>query len=149
MNAQQITGPPSITLPLVIDVDVALLLQQQLAVDLELDANATIFEICAAIDAQGLDIEAVLDSLEVDLDPIVRAQISLLINQLIEALESILGVEIPDRFIDLILNSVDYDSIIAQILANVEVSLDILQACLVQLQQFNKWIQPYNKKAKS
>ena len=35
---------------------------------------------------QGLDIEAVLDSLEVDLDPIVRAQISLLINQIIEAL---------------------------------------------------------------
>ena len=41
----------NITLPLVIDVDVALLLQQQLAVDLGLDANATIFEICAAINA--------------------------------------------------------------------------------------------------
>ena len=35
--------PENITVPLVIDVDVALLLQQQLAVDLGLDANATIF----------------------------------------------------------------------------------------------------------
>ena len=40
-----------ITLPLVIDVDVAILLQQQLAETLGLDANATIFDICAAIDA--------------------------------------------------------------------------------------------------
>ena len=38
--------PENITVPLVIDVDVALLLQQQLAVDLGLNANATIFEIC-------------------------------------------------------------------------------------------------------
>src|SRR6185436_18928834 len=66
--------PENITLPLVIEVDVALLLQQQLAVDLGLDANATIFEICTAIDAQGLDIEAILDSLEVDLEPIVLGQ---------------------------------------------------------------------------
>ena len=58
---------------MVIDVDVALLLQQQLAVDLGLDANATIFEICAAIDEQGLDVEAVIASLEVDLVPIVTA----------------------------------------------------------------------------
>src|ERR671913_850933 len=44
------TEDVNITLPLVIDVDVALLLQQQLAESLGLDANATIFEICTAID---------------------------------------------------------------------------------------------------
>ena len=43
-----------ITLPLVIDVDVATLLQQQLANELGLDPDATIFEICAAIDEQGI-----------------------------------------------------------------------------------------------
>ena len=42
----------------------ATLLQQQLADTLGLDANATIFEICAAIDAKGLDIAAVIDALE-------------------------------------------------------------------------------------
>ena len=47
----------NITLPLVIDVDVALLLQQQLANATGLDPDATIFEICAALDEQGLDIQ--------------------------------------------------------------------------------------------
>ena len=51
----------NITLPLVIDVDVALLLQQQLAISLGLGPNATIFEICAAIDEQGLDIRSCTD----------------------------------------------------------------------------------------
>jgi hypothetical protein len=136
---------------LVIDVDVALLLQQRLAVDLELDENATIFEICAAINEQGVNdevIEAILLSLIQDLDPVVRAQISLLINQIIDALETILQVEIPDRFIDLILANIDYDSIVTQILANVEVSLDILQTCLgvdTTVQQMNPTIQQNNK----
>ena len=34
---------------------------------------------------QGLDIEAIIASLEVDLDPIVRAQISQLVNQIIDS----------------------------------------------------------------
>ena len=63
------------TLPLVIDVDVALLLQQQLANATGLDPDATIFEY-AAIDEQGLDIQAVIDGLEVTLVPIVEEQIS-------------------------------------------------------------------------
>ena len=45
------SGDVNVTLPLVIDVDVALLLQHNLEMTLGLDANATIFEICAAIDA--------------------------------------------------------------------------------------------------
>ena len=71
------TGDVSVTLPLVIDVDVATLLQHQLGETLGLDENATIFEICAAIDARrSLDIAAIIDALELDLDPIVTVQIS-------------------------------------------------------------------------
>jgi hypothetical protein len=120
----------NVTLPLVIDVDVALLLQQQLAVDLGLNANATIFQICAAIDAQGLDIAAVLASLEIDLDPIVRAQITLLINQIVDAIEAVTGTTILPTTLAAIIASVDIDAIIAQITANVEVSLGIIQTCL-------------------
>ena len=125
-------GLINLTLPLVIDVDVALLLQQQIAVDLGLDANATIFEICAALNGTGLDIDAIITSLEVDLDPIVRAQISLLVNQIIDAIETITtpGIPLTPAQIAAIIASVDIDSIIAQITANVEVSLGIINACL-------------------
>ena len=117
---------------MVIDVDVALLLQQQIAVDLGLDANATIFEICTALNGTALDVDAIITSLEVDLDPIVKAQISLLINQIIDAIETITNPSIPltPAQIAAIIASVDIDSIIAQITANVEVSLGIINACL-------------------
>jgi len=106
------------------------LLQQQIAVDLGLDANATIFEICTAIQAQGLDVDAILASLEVDLEPVVLAQITLLINQLVEAIEAITHITIDPTLINLIIGFVDIDAIVAQITANVEVSLGILQDCL-------------------
>jgi hypothetical protein len=125
------TVPVNITLPLVIEVNVALLLQQQIAVDLGLNANATIFEICAAIDsAGGLDVEAVLASLEVDLEPIVRAQITQIVSQIIIALETILHITIPDQIVQAIIDRVDIDGIVVEILANVEVSLGIFEACL-------------------
>jgi hypothetical protein len=124
------TVPTNITLPLVIDVNVALLLQQQLGVDLLSDRNATIFEICAAIDAQGLNVGAILASLAVDLEPIVRAQITQLITQLIANLETILHITIPDALITAIIDRVDIDAIVAEILVNVEVSLGILEDCL-------------------
>ncbi len=123
----------SITLPLVIDVDVSLLLQQQLAVDLQLDRNATIFEICAALDEQGLDVQAVIDSLEVDLAPIVTAQISQLINQIAITISKITGHPVDQQLIDAIIASIDIDDIVAQITANVQVSLGILEACLGQV----------------
>ena len=66
----------NITLPLVIDVDVALLLQQALANSLNLTEDATIFEICAAINATGLDIDAVLSALDVELTAAVTAQLT-------------------------------------------------------------------------
>ncbi len=122
----------NITLPLVIDVDVALLLQQQLAISLGLGPNATIFEICAAmaIDEQGLDIQAVLTLLEGALGPIVTAQITLLVNQIVEAIEDITGDTIPPELLAAIIAGVDIDAIVAQITENVQVSLEILEECL-------------------
>jgi len=118
-----------ITLPLVIDVDLALLLQQQLANATGLDPGATIFEICAAIDEQGLDIQAVLTGLEVTLVPIVEEQISKLVLTIVVAINDLLGTSIvltPEEVID----AVDIDDIVVQITANVQVSLGILETCL-------------------
>jgi hypothetical protein len=62
---------------LVIDVDVATLLQAQLGETLGVGSNATIFEICATIDTQGsIDFADILDELEITLGPIVEEQIS-------------------------------------------------------------------------
>ena len=134
-NRPTITPVPtkSITLPLVIDVDVALLLQQQLAVDLSLDRNATIFEICAALDEQDLNVEDVIDSLEVDLGPIVTAQITQVINQIAITISKITGIPVDQQLIDAIIASINIDAIVTQIIANVEVSLEILETCLGQV----------------
>src|SRR5687768_12320469 len=118
------------TLPLVIDVDVALLLQQQLAISLGLGPNATIFEICAAIDEQGLDIEAVITLLENALVPIVTAQITLLVNEIADTIEDLTGIPIPPQLLASIIAGVDIDAIVTQITANVQVSLEILEECL-------------------
>ena len=59
--------------------------------------NATIFAICAAIDAQqeSIDFAAVLDGLLEDtLVPIVTAQISQLVNQIAIAVSEITGESI-------------------------------------------------------
>ena len=124
------SGDLNITLPLVIDVDLATLLQAQLGETLGIGENATIFEICAAIDAEGLDIPAVINALELDLDPIVTAQISQIVNQIAIAINEITGIPITPELIDEILASIDIDDIVAQITANVQVSLGILAACL-------------------
>jgi hypothetical protein len=118
---------------LVIDVDVALLLQQQLAVSLGLGENATIFEICAAINATGgFDNAEVIALLEAELGPIVTAQINIILTQILETISTLLfgGGPIPPGLITSILDRIDIDSIVAQITANVEVSLGILEACL-------------------
>jgi hypothetical protein len=125
--------PPAglnITLPLIIDVDVALLLQQQLELNLGLDANATIFDICAAIDETDLSTDTVLADLTVALGPLVTAQITLLVNQFAQAITAITGTPIPPALLATIIASIDTDAIIAQITANVEVSLGILEGCL-------------------
>src|SRR5215208_6067339 len=126
------SGDVDVTLPLVIDVDVATLLQQQLGETLGLDANATIFEICAAIDAQqeDLDISAIIDALEITLGPIVEEQITQIVNQIAIAINEITGIPITPELIDEILASIDIDEIVDQITANVQVSLGILETCL-------------------
>src|SRR5918993_4058699 len=124
------TGNLNLTVPVVIDVDVATLLQAQLGLSLGIGANATIFEICAAIDAGGLDIDAVLTALGITLGPIVTAQISQLINQIAITVSDRIGEPIDQALIDEILASIDIDDIVAQITAKVQVSLGILEACL-------------------
>jgi hypothetical protein len=124
------SGDLNVTLPLVIGVDVATLLQAQLGETLGIGENATIFEICAAIDVEGLDITAVINALELDLDPIVTAQISQIVNQIAIAVSEITGEPIDQALIDEILASIDIDDIVAQLTAKVEVSLEILEACL-------------------
>jgi hypothetical protein len=114
---------------LVIEVDTALLLQQQLGVSLGVGDNATIFEICAAINDTGLDITAVIDLLEAELDVIVEAQVDQLILQIIAALAAV-GIDVPAALVTVILDSIDIDAIVAEIIADVEVSLGILEACL-------------------
>src|SRR5918994_900931 len=123
-------GNLNLSVPVVIDVDVATLLQAQLGLSLGIGANATIFEICAAIDAGGLDIDAVLTALGITLGPIVTAQISQLINQIAITVSDRIGEPIDQALIDEILASIDIDDIVAQITAKVQVSLGILEACL-------------------
>ena len=127
------SGDVNVTLPLVIDVDLATLLQAQLGETLGIGENATIFEICAAIDAEGLDIAAVINAIELDLDPIVTFQISQIVNQIAIAINEITGIPITPELIDEIIASIDIDDIVAQITANVQVSLEILEACLGQV----------------
>jgi Collagen triple helix repeat (20 copies) len=126
------SGDVNVTLPLVIDVDVATLLQAQLGESLGIGENATIFEICAAIDAEeeGFDVIAVIDALEITLGPIVEEQISQLVNQIAIAISEITGEPINQALIDKILASIDIDAIVSQIIANVQVSLEILETCL-------------------
>ena len=126
------SGDVSVTIPLVIDVDVATLLQAQLGETLGIGENATIFEICAAIDAEeeGFDVIAVIDALEITLGPIVEEQISQLVNQIAIAISEITGEPINHTLIDEILASIDIDAIVSQIIANVQVSLGILETCL-------------------
>ena len=105
------------------------MLQQQLANATGLDPGATIFEICAAIDEQGLDIQDVLTGLEVTLVPIVEEQISKLVLTTAVAINDLLSTSIvltPEEVID----AVDIDDIVVQITANVQVSLGILETCL-------------------
>src|SRR5688500_3514022 len=67
----------NVTLPLTIDLDTALLLQQQLAVSLGLGADATIFEICAAIDAGAtVNIGAIITAIDAIIGPLITAEIT-------------------------------------------------------------------------
>ena len=121
----------NITLPLVIDVDVALLLQQQLALSLGLNSNATIFEICAAINASGgIDTPLLIANLEAALTPIVEDQIASIVLTIVGAINDLVGFPIIDWTAEEVIEAVDIQAIVDQIIANVDVSLGILEACL-------------------
>jgi hypothetical protein len=120
-----------ISVPVVIDVDVATLLQTQLGLSLGIGANATIFEICAAIDAGGLDIDAVLTALGITLGPIVTAQLQTIDSQ-IAALLVAAGVppgQITPTAINLIINAINVTDVVGQITTNVEASLNLFETC--------------------
>jgi hypothetical protein len=120
-----------ISVPVVIDVDVATLLQAQLGLSLGIGANATIFEICAAIDAGGLDIDAVLTALGITLGPIVTAQLQTIDSQ-IAALLVAAGVppgQITPTAINLIINAINVTDVVGQITTNVEASLNLFETC--------------------
>jgi hypothetical protein len=118
----------------VIDVNVALLLQQQLGVTLGLGPNATIFEICAAIDAQGglttPVINAILTGLAATLGPIVSAQLQTIDSQ-VAAIFTAFGVNpINTAAINAFIASINVGQIVGNITANVNASLTIFQNCL-------------------
>ena len=124
-------GEVNITLPLVIDVDVALLLQQQLAISLGLGADATIFEICAAINATGgINTPLLIANLEVALTPIVEDQIATLVLTIVAAINDLIGIPIIDLTPEEIIDAVDIQAIVDQIIGNIEVSIGILSDCL-------------------
>ena len=66
------------------------------------------------------------------LGPIVTAQICQLVNQIAIAVSEITGIPVNQLLIDAIIASIDIDDIVAQIITNVQVSLEILETCLGQ-----------------
>src|SRR5215208_3904498 len=121
----------TLSFPLTINVEVATLLQNQLGLTLGIGPNASIFEICAAIDAQGgINIDAVLAALGITLLPIVTQQIQASTAQIIAVL---VAAGVPpgqiQTILTLLLGAIDYPGIVAQILANIEDSLDIFIDC--------------------
>ena len=124
--------PPtvSLSLPLTIDLDTAALLQVQLAASLGLDANATIFEICAAIDAgTTLDINAILAALDLTIDPLIRAEITGQITNVAQVLNAT-GIIVPAPLLTLILTGINFATIVDEISIDIRASLGILEACL-------------------
>ena len=97
---------------MVIDVDVATLLQAQLGETLGLGEMQPYLRYVQLLMQEGLDITAVIDALELDLDPIVTAQISQLVNQIAIAVSEITGEPINQALIDEILAGIDIDAIV-------------------------------------
>jgi hypothetical protein len=124
-----------ISLPVVIDVHVTTLLQQQLGLSLGIGANATIFEICAVIDAQGgltaANITAILTALAITLGPIVTAQLQTIDSQIAAFLvaANVPPGQITPAAITAIINAINVTEVVGQITADVEASLNLFQTC--------------------
>ena len=125
-----VRGLVNLGLPLTIDLDTATLLQAQLGSSLLGDDNATIFEICAAIDAgTTLDINAVLAALELTIDPLIRAEITAQITNIGQVLNAT-GVIVPAPLLTAILTGIDFTAVVDEIIIDIRASLEILEACL-------------------
>src|SRR5215203_2864298 len=133
-NAGSPPAPVRVTFPIVIDVDVATLVQQQLGLSLGIGANATIFEICAAIDAGELDINAVLTGLGPTLTAIVTAQLQTLRGQIAAELLSVGQVFLlsstATAAINAVIANINVTNIVGNITANVNASLTLFETCL-------------------
>jgi hypothetical protein len=125
-----VRGLVSLSLPLTIDLDTATLLQVQLAESLGLEANATIFEICAAIDAgTTLDINAVLAALDATILPIVTGEITTQITNIAQVLNAT-GVIVPVPLLTAILSGINFAAVVDEISVDIRASLGLLEACL-------------------
>jgi hypothetical protein len=149
----------NITIPLAINLDVATLLQAQIGLSLLGDDNATIFEICAAID-DGLtvDIDVLLGALDAIILPLIDAQIDAQIGDIVLLLNTTGLITTP--ILDAILASINLTTAIGEINADIEASLELFNDCFgnvtftstvngqsllaAQLQSFNPPIQQMN-----
>ncbi len=125
---------------MVLDIDVATLLQNQLGLSLGLGANATIFEICAALETQPLNTTAVITGLNSTLTALVPPQLDTIAPQISAALiDILLGAGVPpDQVIGLLTSiltqifspiGTGFTLVVNQILADVRASLDLFVDC--------------------
>ena len=119
----------NVTLPLTIDLDTALLLQQQLAVSLGLGADATIFEICAAIDAgETVDIGAIITAIDAIIGPLILAEVTAQITDIVSIINAT-GGSVPPTVLAQILASVNVTEIIADINLDITAALNLFNDC--------------------
>jgi hypothetical protein len=119
----------NVTLPLTIDLDTALLLQQQLAVSLGLGADATIFEICAAIDeGRTVNIGAIITAIDAIIGPLITAEITAQITDIVSIINAT-GGSVPPAVLAQILASVNVTSIIADINLDITAALNLFNDC--------------------
>jgi hypothetical protein len=119
----------NVTLPLTIDLDTALLLQQQLAVSLGLGADATIFEICAAIDEGAtVNIGAIITAIDAIIGPLILAEITAQITDIVSIINAT-GGSVPPAVLAQILASVNVTSIIADINLDITAALNLFNDC--------------------
>jgi hypothetical protein len=119
----------NVTLPLTIDLDTALLLQQQLAVSLGLGADATIFEICAAIDAGAtVNIGAIITAIDAIIGPLILAEVTAQITDIVSIINAT-GGSVPAAVLTTILASVNVTSIIADINLDITAALNLFNDC--------------------
>ena len=119
----------NVTVPLTIDLDVATLLQQQLAVSLGLGADATIFEICAAIDAGAtVNIGAIITAIDTIIGPLILAEVTAQITDIVSIINATGGL-VPPATLATILASINVTGIIGDINADITASLNLFNDC--------------------